>query len=49
MRRIAVLVTSVGLLLGLAAPPAAAEDLESLLNRTVGCDGLKVFCPGPMP
>ena len=43
------LVASVGLILGLTAHPAAAEDLESIWNRTAGCDGLKLFCPGPMP
>ncbi|MGH2756978.1 MAG: hypothetical protein ACRDI3_04240 [Actinomycetota bacterium] len=49
MRRVAVIVASVGLVLGLTAAPASAEDMASLLNRTVGCDGVKLFCPGPMP
>ncbi|MGH9197268.1 MAG: hypothetical protein ACRD1T_16205 [Acidimicrobiia bacterium] len=49
LKRIAVLVMSVGLVLGLTAAPASAEDLASLWNRTAGCDGLMLFCPGPMP
>lgn len=49
MSRIVLLVASVGLILGSTAAPAAAEDLASIWNRTAGCDGLMLFCPGPMP
>ena len=49
IKRLAVIFMTVASLLAMTAGPAAAEDLASLLNRTVGCDGYKIFCPGPMP
>lgn len=49
IKRLVVIAATVTSLLALTAGPAAAEDLASLWNRTVGCDGYKIFCPGPMP